>query len=86
MENRLKEYANISDEAIEASKKTCWPIISMRDCYAFGYEVAKDKFQSRIASLEAQLEKAEELLRFNADKFWQDRVDSYFAEKEKNGK
>lgn len=46
----------------------------------------RDEHVTRIASLEAQLEKAEELLRFNADKFWQDRVDSYFAEKEKNGK
>lgn len=56
--------------------------VNLEEHYALG--VRLNESVARIASLEAQLEKAEELLKFNADKFWQDRVDSYFAEKEKN--
>ena len=48
----------LSNEAQEAAKRTAWPIESLRDTYAFGYETAKDIYQIRIASLEAQLEKA----------------------------
>lgn len=52
----------LSNEAQEAAKRTAWPIESLRDTYAFGYETAKDIYQIRIASLEAQLAEANKKL------------------------
>lgn len=52
----------LSNEAREAAKRTAWPVESLQDAYAFGYETAKDIYQFRIASLEAQLAEANKKL------------------------